>query len=62
MERMRCLPVVVVVFGRFGHAYDADLTLWNFSPHGPFAAVEELKASPIMQPLEDGLRFTVVSE
>lgn len=46
---------------RFGHAYDADLALWNFSPHGPFAAAEDLKASPLLRPLADGLRFTVVS-
>ncbi len=45
----------------FGHAYDADLALWNTSPYGPFASVEELKASSMMQPLPDGLRFTVVS-
>lgn len=61
MEILRCPPPVVAV-GRFGHAYDADLALWNFSPHGPFSAVEELKSSQIMQPLADGLRFTVVSE
>eukprot|EP00752_Nemacystus_decipiens_P001899 g1829.t1 len=44
----------------FGHAYDAELALWNFSPHGPFATVEELKASPLLQPLADGLRFAVI--
>lgn len=52
----------MVNYCRFGHAYDADLALWNFSPHGPFATAEDLKASPLLQPLADGLRFTVVSE
>lgn len=45
---------------RFGHAYDPELVLWNLSPHGPFASAEELKSSKLMQPLADGLRFTVV--
>ncbi|CAN0030079.1 unnamed protein product, partial [Hapterophycus canaliculatus] len=44
----------------FGHAYDPDLALWNFSPHGPFSAADDLKSSPLMQPLGDGLRFTVI--
>ena len=49
-------------FHRLGHAYDPNLALWNFSPHGPFQSAGELASSSLLQPLSDGLRFTVVSE
>ncbi|CAN0341450.1 unnamed protein product [Ectocarpus sp. 6 AP-2014] len=43
----------------FDQAYDPELALWNLSPHGPFETVQDLKSSPLVQPLADGLRFTV---
>lgn len=45
---------------RLGHAYEPDAAVWNLTPHGPFGTVEELASSPLMRPLADGLRFTVV--
>lgn len=62
MPLARVLPFSVCLpkKRRLGHAYEPDLTLWAFSPHGPFQTVEELASSPLMQPLDDGLRFTMV--
>ena len=56
------MPSLAHLLRRLGHAYDADLALWNFSTHGPFQTVGELTSSPLLQPLSDGLRFTVVRQ